>query len=135
MGNAVYDKGRQKFLEGSIAWLTDTITAVIVDINDYVVNLASHEFLSDVPVGARVATSPALTAKTTTAGVADCADITFTAVSGDVAEGMVVIKDTGNAATSPLIAYLDTATGLPVYPTGGDVVVVVDAGPNKLFKL
>ena len=135
MANALYDKGRQKFLEGGIAWLTDTIKAVLVDTNDYTVNLATHEFLSDILAPARVATSPAFTTKTSTAGVADAADITWTAVTGDPSEALVFYKDTGSAATSALIAYIDTATGLPVTPNGGDIVVTWDNGSNKILKL
>jgi hypothetical protein len=33
--NFLYDKARQKFLEGGIAWGSDTIKAVLVDLNDY----------------------------------------------------------------------------------------------------
>ncbi len=135
MANALYDKGRQKFLEGAIDWLTDDIRAVLVDSADYTADLAAHEFLSDVPVGARVATSGNFTGKTSTAGVADAADVTFTAVTGDPSEVLLIYKWTGSDATSPLIARIDTATGLPVTPNGGNINVVWDNGPNKIFKL
>lgn len=135
MANALYDKGRQKFLEGGIAWLTDNIKCVLVDTADYTVNLATHEFLSSVGAAARVATSGNLSSKTSTNGVADAADVTFTTVSGDVSEALIIYKDTGVEATSPLIAYIDTATGLPITPGGGDIVIVWDAGANKIFKL
>lgn len=130
----LYDKGRQKFLEGAIPWLTATIKAIIVDVDDYVVNLATHEFLSDIPSIARVATSPALTAKTSVAGIAGCGNITFPSVSGDTSEAMAVFMDTGVAATSPLIQFVTTGTGLPVYPSGGNIVVVVNP-VTGLFKL
>jgi type IV secretory pathway VirB2 component (pilin) len=82
-----------------------------------------------------VATSGNLASKTSTNGVADAADITFTAVTGDVSEALVIYKDTGVAATSPLLAFIDTATGLPVTPNGGNINVVFDNGTNKIFKL
>jgi hypothetical protein len=59
----------------------------------------------------------------------------FSAVTGDQSEALVIYKDTGSAATSPLIAYIDTATGLPVTPNGADVTVTWDNGSNKIFKL
>jgi hypothetical protein len=34
-----------------------------------------------------------------------------------------------------LIAYIDTATGLPVTPGGGDIDITWDNGSNKIFKL
>lgn len=135
MANAMYDKGRQKFLEGGIAWLSDNIKCVLVDTADYAVNLATHEFLSDIAAGGRVATSANFASKTSTAGVADAADIVFSAVTGDPSEALVVYKDTTVATTSPLICYIDTATGLPVTPNGGDITITWDNGANKIFKL
>lgn len=133
--SAVYDKARQKFLEGSIAILTDNIKAVLVDTGAYSVNLATHEFLSDIPSGARIATSGNLGTKSSTGGVFDAADITFTSVSGASVEAIVLYKDTGSAGTSPLIAYIDSGTGLPVTPNGGDISVVWDNGSSKIFEL
>ena len=135
MSSALYDKGREGFLSGAISWSSDTIKAVLVDAADYTVNLATHDNLDDVPGGARVATSGALGSKTVTNGVADAADVTFTAVTGDPSEAIVIYKDTGTESTSRLIAYIDTATGLPVTPNGGDISVAWNDGANKIFKL
>lgn len=135
MANALYDNGRESFLKGEISWSSDNIKAVLVDTATYTVDLATDQFLSDIPVAERVATSANFTAKTTSSGVADAADITFTAVSGDQSEALVIYQDTGVEGTSRLIAYIDTATGLPVTPNGGDISVTWDAGVNRIFKL
>lgn len=135
MANGLYDKGREKFLDGQISWSSDNIKIVLVDAADYTVSLSSHEFLADIPSGARVATSDNLTTKSTTSGIADADNVTFTAVTGDPSEAIVIYKDTTNASTSPLIAYIDTATGLPVTPNGGDITITWDNGTNKIFKL
>lgn len=134
MANALYDKGREAFLTAGINWTSDTIKVSLVDTDDYTVNLATHDFYDDIPSGAIVATAT-LGTKTATAGIADAADATFTAVSGDVSEALVIWKDTGTPSTSTLIAYIDTATGLPVTPNGGDITIVWDNGANKIFKL
>lgn len=134
MANALYDSGRNAFLTGDIDWVADTIKAVLVDTADYTVNLSTHDFLDDVAVGGRVATGT-LASKTATAGVADAADLTFSTVTGDVSEALIIYKDSGVEGTSQLIAYIDTATGLPVTPNGGDIVVQWDSGANKIFKL
>jgi hypothetical protein len=134
MANALYAKGRQGFLDGSIDWDTDNIKVVIVDTADYTVNLATDDNLDDIPVAAREETSGNLTGKTVTDGVADADDVTFTGTAGDGCEAVVIYKDTGVASTSRLIAYIDTAAGLPVN-LGGDVVVRWDNGANKIFKL
>ena len=135
MANALFDKARQRFLEGQFNWNTDTIKAVLVDTGTYTVNLSAHEFLSDISGGARIATSGAFTGKTTTGGAADANDVTFTSVTGASIEAIVLHKDTGTDATSPLIAFIDTATGLPITPNGGDIIVTWDNGANKIFKL
>ena len=135
MANALFDKARQRFLEGQFNWNTDTIKAVLVDTGTYTVNLSAHEFLSDIGTGARISTSGAFTGKATTGGAADANDMTFTSVTGASIEAIVLYKDTGTDATSPLIAFIDTATGLPITPNGGDIIVTWDNGPNKIFKL
>lgn len=136
MANGMYDSGRNAFLLGDIDWVADDIRVVLVDTADYTVNLATHDFLDDVPVAARVATMAAsLANKTAVAGVADADDVTYTAVTGDEAEAIVIYKHTGTDATSQLIAYIDTGSGLPVLPNGGDIVITWSGDANKIFKL
>lgn len=135
MANALYDLGRQGFLEGTIDWDTDNIKCGLIDAADYTVNLATHNDHADIPGAAIEATSGNLASKTVTAGVADAADITFSSASGDVCEELIIWQDTGVSGTSRLICNLDTATGLPVTLNGGDVNVTWDAGANKIFKL
>lgn len=132
--NALYDHGRQSFLEGGIAWLTDNIKVVLVSAG-YTVNLATDQFLTDVPAPSRIATSANLAGKTSAAGVANASNQTFPTVSGAAIIAAVIYQDTGSAATSKLIAYIDTATGLPVTPSGGDIIIEWDTGANKIFKL
>lgn len=135
MANALYDSGREAFLNGDIDWANDDIRLVLVDLADYSVNLSAHNALDDVPGVARVAVSSAFTTKTSAAGVADADDVTLSSVTGDPSEALVIYKHTGVESTSLLIAYIDTATGLPVTPNGGPVVIAWDNGANKIFKL
>lgn len=123
MANALYDLGRESFLKGEISWSADNIKAILVDSADYTPNLATDQFLSDVTGSGIVATSANLGTKTTTNGDATAANITFSAVSGDISEFLVLYQDTGVGTTSRLIARIDTATGLPVTPNGGDIQV------------
>lgn len=134
MANTLYDKGRQRFLEAQIHWGNDSIKVLMVDTGAYTY-VSSHEFLSDVASSARITSSVLLLNKTTTNGAADASDVTFSAVSGPSIEALIIYKDSGNEATSPLIAYIDTATGLPITPNGGDIIVTWDNGTNKIFKL
>jgi hypothetical protein len=133
MANRLYDAGRQAFLEGGIAWLTANIKVALVDAGVYTPNTATDDFLND--IASVIATSGNLASKTSTAGVADAADFTFTAVTGAQSEYLVIYKDTGTSSTSNLIALIDTATNLPITPNGGDITVAWDNGANKIFKL
>ncbi len=135
MANELYDKGRQGFLDGSIDWDTDDIRAILIDTADYTVDLAAHDNLDDIPEAARVAVSGALTGKTVVDGVADADDVTFSAVTGDECEAIVLYKHTGVESTSRLIAYVNSATGLPVTPNGGNIEVLWADGDDKIFKL
>jgi len=136
MANALYDKGREGFLDGSINWASDTIKAVLIDEALYTVDLAAHDFLDDVPALARVGTPQTLGAKTVTAGVADAADITFPSVPlHDPVEAILIYKFLTDDAHSRLIAYINSGTGLPVTPNGGDIAVAWSDGANKIFKL
>ncbi len=136
MANALYDKGRQAFLEGGIAYLTDTIKVALVK-DSYSPNIATHQFYSDLTPGSNVAGTPqTFASKTSTSGVANAAGVTFTAVTtGSTINYLAIYKDTGVAGTSPLIALIDTATGLPASTNGGDISVAWDSGSNKIWKL
>jgi len=133
MANALYDKGREAFLSGSISWTSDNIKVALVDTGSYTVNLSTHQYVSS--LSGVTATSSNLGSKTATNGVADASDVTYSALSGAQSEALVIYKDTGTASTSPLIAYIDTATGLPVTPNGSDITITWDNGANKIFKL
>ena len=126
MANALYPSFKKLLLDGDIDLLTDTVKAVIIDTADYTYN-AAHDFLDDVPAAARVGTTAALASKTTTAGAFDSDNPIASAVSGDISEAVILFKDTGDAATSPLMVYIDTGvTGLPVTPNGGDITLAWD---------
>lgn len=136
MANALYDTGRNAFLTGDIDWVADDIRVILVDTGAYTVDLAAHDFLSDIPGGARIAVgSSSLANKTAVAGVADADDFTFVGVSGATVEAIVIYRHTGVDGTSQLIAYIDTATGLTLTPSGGDVILRWSNGANRIFKL
>jgi len=133
MANKLYPKGREAFLAGDLDWDANNIKVVLVDAT-YTYS-DSHQYLSSIDAGDRVATSGNLASKTVTDGVADAADVTFSAVSGNQVTQFVIYQDSGNAATSRLIAHIDTASGLPLTPNGGDITITWDNGASKIFKL
>lgn len=135
MANALYDLGREGFLAGDIDWDANDIRLIFIDEADDTIDLAADDNLDDRAAGSRVGTSGAFASKTTTAGVADAADVTVSTVTGDVFESIDIYKHTGTESTSRLIANIDTATGLPCTPNGGNITVTWDSGANKIFKL
>jgi hypothetical protein len=142
MVSALWDPGREGFLDGTIDWDTAVIRAALV--RGYTFS-AAHRFVSDVTGsgGTLVATAGPLTSKTVTNGVADAADVVFTSVPAGAAIPAVIIyqasANTGGAdlaATAQrLIAYIDTATGLPVTPNGQNITIAFDSGVNRIFRL
>ncbi len=140
MANALYDKGRNHFLYGSINWVADEIHAQLVTLintpTGYTFNASLDEFFASVPTSSRVGfSSPSLVAKTATSGIADANDTVFSGASGPTVGAIVLWKQGAAATSSPLIAYIDTATGLPVQPNGGDITAQWDSATNKIFKL
>lgn len=134
MANTFYALGAEKILSGAIDLITDTIKVILVK-NTYPQNLTTDEFLDDVDPY-RLNTDQTLGSKSVALGVFDAGDATWTAVTaGDTSEGVVIYKDTGSAATSPLIAYIDTITGFPLATNGGDITAKWDDGAYKIFKL
>ncbi len=128
MANALYNYAKEQFLQAGLNLSSGNIKAVLVDTADYTVNLSTDQDLADVPGAARVATSANLSSKTFSAGTFDSADITFSSVTGDQSEAIVLYLDSGVEATSTLIAYFDTASsGLPVTPDGNNITVTVNA--------
>lgn len=133
MANAIYPLYKQAILTGgaNTNMSTGTVKAALVDTGAYTYS-AAHEFLTSLT--GRVGTDATLGTKTFANGVFDAADATYTAVTGNSAEAIVLYIDTGTAGTSRLIAYLDTGfTGLPVAPNGGDITVTWNA--SGIFAL
>lgn len=134
MANAIYPLYKQALLDASsnVDINDGTVKAALVDTGTYTYS-ASHEFYSSVS-SAVVGTPQTIANTTVTNGTFDGDDVTYTAVSGNSVEAIVIYIDTGNASTSRLVAYLDTGmTGLPVTPNGGDIAVAWNA--SGIFTL
>ena len=133
MANALYPKWKEALISGGAnSALTGTVKVALVDTGTYTYS-AAHEFLTSLTGVVGTAQTIGAT-KTYTNGVFDGADVTFTAVTGNSAEALVIYIDTGTAGTSRLVAYLDTSvTGLPVTPNGGDINLTFNA--SGIFAL
>jgi hypothetical protein len=134
MANALYDGGREGYLDGTLDWDTDDVRACLV-LSTYTFS-AAHTVMSSITAYDN-GRSAALGGKTVTAGVADASDTSLTATAAAASKAIVVFQHTGSDASARLIAYIDTPTsGLPFTPSAGQTVNIVwDNGANKIFKL
>lgn len=134
MANALYPKWKEQLLQftANNNLSSGTVKVALVDTGTYTYS-SSDQFYSSVS-SAVVGTPQTIGSKTFTNGVFDGADVTFTAVSGNSVEALVIYVDTGTSSTSPLVAYIDSSvTGLPVTPNGGDISVTWNA--SGIFAL
>lgn len=142
MANAVFPKAKEGFLDGSID--LDTASIKVALVRGYTYNSA-HDFVDDVTGagGTLHAASAALTGKSVTNGVFDANDVTFTTPSTNTNDHSLLIYQASAvgggadvaASSQRLIAWIDTGTGIPIKPAGGDITVVWDNGANKIFSL
>lgn len=124
MANALYPVFKQRLLNKELDMDTDTITALLIDSADYTYS-AAHDDLADVAGAAQVATAN-LASLTIALGVFDSADFSWTTVSGDQCEAIIIYNNTH--ANDALVAFYDTGiTGMPVTPNGGNINVTVHA--------
>lgn len=123
MANAIYPKYKEALLDAAanVDINDGTVKVALVDTGTYTYN-AAHEFLTSLT--GVVGTAQTIGNTTVTNGVFDGDNVTYTAVTGNSVEALVIYVDTGTAGTSRLVAYIDTSvTGLPVTPNGGDITI------------
>lgn len=133
MANALYPKWKQALLEFTANNDLDGQTVKVALVTAGYTYSSTDQYYSSVSASV-VGTPQTLGSKTFTDGVFDAADVTFTAVSGSQVVSLVIYIDTGNSATSPLVAFIDTGvTNLPVVPNGGDIAITFNA--SGIFAL
>jgi hypothetical protein len=137
MANAIYPKYKEALLNASANSAitgsgTTGLYVALVDTGTYTYS-ASHEFYSS--LSGIVGTDQEITTPTLTNGVVDGGDVTFSAVSGNSVEALVIYrKNAGANTTWRLVAYIDTGqTGLPVTPNGGSITITWNA--SGIFAL
>ncbi len=125
MASAVYPKALQSFISQnpSIDMDTDTIKVAAVDLTADYTYSAAHQFKSSV-TSYSGSTDATLGTPTVTSGVFSAANLapawaSLAQSSTKTIGALVVYKDTGVAATSPIICYIELSGA--VTPNGGDV--------------
>jgi hypothetical protein len=133
MANALYPKWKEQLLQFTANNNLSAGTVKVALVTAGYTYSAANQFYSSVSASV-VGTPQTIGSKTFTDGVFDGGNVTFTAVTGSQVVALVLYIDTGSAATSPLVAFLDTGvTNLPVTPNGGDITITWNA--SGIFAL
>lgn len=109
---------------------TDDIRCWLYDETADARNLADQDF-ADIIAGARIAVSTDLATKTVGVvadGIFDHANFVFVGVTGASVESIGYWAFNATESIAPLLWVLDSATGLPVTPNGGDITWAPAAG-------
>lgn len=123
MANALYPSWKSALLQFSTNNNLSAGTAKVALVTAGYTYNAADQFYSSVAASV-VGTPQTIANKTYTNGVFDGDNVSYTAVTGAQVVALVIYIDTGNAATSPLVAFIDTGvTNLPVTPNGGDIAI------------
>lgn len=141
MANAIYPIYKTALLAASASVDLDNDTATdgpfcaLVDTGTYTYS-AAHDFYND--LSGVVGTDQRITSPTVgsvSQGTFDGADLTYTAVTGNSVEALIIYrKNSGANTTWRLVIYIDTSvTGLPVTPNGGNITVTWNA--SGIFTL
>ena len=133
MANALYPKWKEQLLQFTANNNLSAGTVKVALVTAGYTYSSANQFYSSVSASV-VGTPQTIGSKTFTDGVFDGGNVTFTAVTGSQVVALVLYIDTGSAATSPLVAFLDTGvTNLPVTPNGGDITITWNA--SGIFAL
>jgi len=136
MANALYAKAKEAFLGADLDLLNVTLKTALVK-NTYSVDLVNHEFLSDVGTSNIAATSFALEQIKIDDGVFDAENETIENYGTSGFAYLIIYQDSGLSSTSRLIAYIDTADGLPVNSTNETISITIQWSDlaTKIFSL
>ena len=135
MADGLYVKGLEQFGLGDIHWDTDTIKLAFMS-TSYTPNYNTHQFYSDISASVASGTTD-LTLSNAAVNTAtdtvrfDTDDDSDTGITAST-DKIVIYKDTGVAATSPLIGCFEFVEGT-LNPISGTLAVTVPA--NGFFAL
>jgi hypothetical protein len=130
--SVLFPLGREGILDTTIDMTGDVRVMLVLDA--YVYD-AADKFLVDLGAvdNGRTAT---LAGHNYALGTFNATNTTVTATAALACNALILFQETGADATARLIAYIDTATGLPFTPAVGQVCPIIwDVGADKIFTL
>ena len=137
MANFLYPVFKRELMEGSINLVTNTLrmglftASALPTSNSNATDIAS--IVNNPAINLKDAILTGKMIEGTTSAVFDCDDPTFLAVSGGQVTSVIIWKEDGLVKLP--IAFIDSGSGLPFTPTGGNVIINISNTADKLFAL
>jgi len=131
MSSSLYTKGLLKVLSGDISLLDDNLRFMLIDGDVYTPQLDSDEYLSDIPVLARVESSSLITGRVMGIDAESspypqvyftCAPASVTGPAGATVEALALYKEGLTPETSPIVGFFN----------GETVSVTLDGGTSGI---
>ena len=113
MSNFVYDKSKEAILNGDIDFSSNIFKLLFIDTSIYTVEKTTDLYVSDIPAESIVSTSFQISEITNSNGVIDGQDVGFSFPPDTGFDALVLYQQGSSNSNSILIAYIDTAEGLP----------------------
>lgn len=133
--NDLYPKARSAFARGEINWEGDDFLLLALQGATYD---ETAEFADELD-GTTVDSAAMAGMAVLEGGVCDADNTTLTGVAvGETVEALVVVKDTGSLATSPVVAWIDTnddTTPISVEGDGSAITINWSEAANRVFRL
>ncbi len=136
MANFIYGKAKQSLLNGEFNISSDSLKVLLVT-DSYVPSQNTDQFVSNISGSYIKERTSSLTNVTNILGVIDADDVTVAQYSGLAFKALVIYKDSGTDSTSRLLAYIDTATGIPFAGINSATNITINwsNGSNKIISL
>jgi hypothetical protein len=136
VANFIYGKAKQSLLNGEFNISSDSLKVLLVT-DSYVPSQNTDQFVSNISGSYIKQRTSSLTNVTNILGVIDADDVTVAEYSGLAFKALVIYKDSGTDSTSRLLAYIDTATGIPFAGINSATNITINwsNGSNKIISL
>ena len=137
MASGLYASCLAALMSGDLDVVNDSISAMLIDLDEYTPDLDNDASLADIPEAAHIQES-LLLGKALVGSVLQADPTVFSSVpaaAGVTIGAIVVFKDAETFAGSTLYYFSDEAAELPVAPDGTDVTVTWGEGTGEVFGL
>lgn len=124
MANIVYTKAKEAMLNGGINVSASNYKLLLINKNQYTLNISSDQFVSDIPSNAIKGVSTNLVNVTSTNGILNADDITIDH-NGQPFDAVALYQVGSSNSNSRLILFIDDSEGLPFEGTNSSISITI----------